>query len=40
MTHRARKPYIAGNWKMNLDRAKCLDMIEFSKEMDEWSESY
>ena len=31
MTHRARKPYIAGNWKMNLDRAKCLDMVKTIK---------
>ncbi len=31
MTHRARKPYIAGNWKMNLDRSKCLDMVKTIK---------
>ena len=31
MTHRTRKPYIAGNWKMNLDRAKCLDLIKTIK---------
>ena len=28
---RIRKPYIAGNWKMNLDRAKCLDLIKTIK---------
>lgn len=27
----ARKPYIAGNWKMNLDRAKALDLIKTVK---------
>jgi len=26
-----RKPYIAGNWKMNLDRARALDMIKTIK---------
>jgi len=26
-----RKPYIAGNWKMNLDRAKALDLIKTIK---------
>lgn len=31
MTNRARKPYIAGNWKMNLDRSKCLDMVKTIK---------
>ncbi|MFO1077569.1 MAG: triose-phosphate isomerase [Planctomycetota bacterium] len=31
MTHRARKPYIAGNWKMNLDRLKSLDLIKTIK---------
>ncbi|GAB4142974.1 MAG: triose-phosphate isomerase [Planctomycetota bacterium] len=31
MTHRARKPYIAGNWKMNLDRARALDLIKTIK---------
>jgi triosephosphate isomerase len=31
MTHRHRKPYIAGNWKMNLDRAKCLDLVKTIK---------
>ncbi|MBK8095706.1 MAG: triose-phosphate isomerase [Planctomycetes bacterium] len=31
MTNRSRKPYIAGNWKMNLDRAKCLDLIKTIK---------
>ncbi len=31
MTHRARKPYIAGNWKMNLDRARSLDLIKTVK---------
>ncbi|MBL8727322.1 MAG: triose-phosphate isomerase [Planctomycetes bacterium] len=31
MTHRSRKPYIAGNWKMNLDRAKSLDLIKTVK---------
>lgn len=28
---RIRKPYIAGNWKMNLDRASCLDLIKTIK---------
>ena len=28
---RARKPYIAGNWKMNLDRNKALDLIKTVK---------
>ncbi len=28
---RARKPYIAGNWKMNLDRARALDLIKTIK---------
>jgi triosephosphate isomerase len=27
----ARKPYIAGNWKMNLDRARCLDLVKTLK---------
>lgn len=31
MTDRARKPYIAGNWKMNLDRARSLDLIKTVK---------
>jgi len=31
VTHRSRKPYIAGNWKMNLDRAKSLDLIKTVK---------
>jgi triosephosphate isomerase len=31
VTHRARKPYIAGNWKMNLDRARSLDLIKIVK---------
>ena len=31
MTHRARKPYIAGNWKMNLDRSRSLDLIKTVK---------
>ncbi|MBL9076915.1 MAG: triose-phosphate isomerase [Planctomycetes bacterium] len=31
MTHRSRKPYIAGNWKMNLDRARSLDLIKTVK---------
>lgn len=31
MTSRVRKPYIAGNWKMNLDRSKALDMIKTIK---------
>ncbi len=31
MTNRARKPYIAGNWKMNLDRARSLDLIKTVK---------
>jgi len=28
---RVRKPYIAGNWKMNLDRSRCLDLIKTIK---------
>ncbi len=31
MTNRARKPYIAGNWKMNLDRSRSLDLIKTVK---------
>ncbi|MCR9246389.1 MAG: triose-phosphate isomerase [bacterium] len=31
MTNAARKPYIAGNWKMNLDRARSLDLIKTIK---------
>lgn len=31
MTQRPRKPYIAGNWKMNLDRSKSLDLIKTVK---------
>ena len=31
MTNRARKPYIAGNWKMNLDRLKSLDLVKTIK---------
>lgn len=31
MSHRSRKPYIAGNWKMNLDRARSLDLIKTVK---------
>jgi triosephosphate isomerase len=31
VTNRARKPYIAGNWKMNLDRARSLDLIKTVK---------
>jgi triosephosphate isomerase len=31
VTHRSRKPYIAGNWKMNLDRAKSLDLVKTVK---------
>ncbi|MCA8973985.1 MAG: triose-phosphate isomerase [Planctomycetes bacterium] len=31
MTNRTRKPYIAGNWKMNLDRARSLDLIKTIK---------
>jgi len=31
VTHRSRKPYIAGNWKMNLDRARSLDLIKTIK---------
>jgi len=31
MSHPNRKPYIAGNWKMNLDRAKGLDLIKTIK---------
>jgi triosephosphate isomerase len=31
VTHRTRKPYIAGNWKMNLDRARSLDLIKTVK---------
>jgi triosephosphate isomerase len=31
VTNRARKPYIAGNWKMNLDRLKSLDLVKTIK---------
>ena len=31
MTNRARKPYFAGNWKMNLDRSRSLDLIKTIK---------
>ncbi|MFT4511544.1 MAG: triosephosphate isomerase [Planctomycetota bacterium] len=31
MTTRTRKPYIAGNWKMNLDRSKSLDLVKTVK---------
>ena len=31
MTRSTRKPYIAGNWKMNLDRARSLDLIKTVK---------
>lgn len=31
MTVRNRKPYIAGNWKMNLDRSKSLDLVKTVK---------
>jgi triosephosphate isomerase len=31
MNARSRKPYIAGNWKMNLDRSKALDLIKTIK---------
>jgi triosephosphate isomerase (TIM) len=31
VTHRSRKPYIAGNWKMNLDRSRSLDLIKTVK---------
>ena len=31
MTRPNRKPYIAGNWKMNLDRARSLDLIKTVK---------
>jgi triosephosphate isomerase len=31
MTTPARKPYIAGNWKMNLDRSRSLDLIKTLK---------
>lgn len=31
MTVRKRKPYIAGNWKMNLDRARSLDLVKTVK---------
>jgi triosephosphate isomerase len=31
VTHRARKPYFAGNWKMNLDRSRSLDLIKTVK---------
>ncbi|MSR38721.1 MAG: triose-phosphate isomerase [Planctomycetes bacterium] len=31
MTNRLRKPYIAGNWKMNLDRSKCLALVKVIK---------
>jgi triosephosphate isomerase len=29
--HEGRKPYIAGNWKMNLDRSRALDLIKTIK---------
>lgn len=31
MTIRTRKPYIAGNWKMNLDRSRSLDLVKTVK---------
>lgn len=31
MTNESRKPYIAANWKMNLDRAQALDLIKTIK---------
>lgn len=31
MTARTRKPYIAGNWKMNLDRSRSLDLVKTVK---------
>tara|TARA_R110002072_G_scaffold4174_5_gene29541 strand:+ start:52764 stop:53528 length:765 start_codon:yes stop_codon:yes gene_type:complete len=31
VTVKSRKPYIAGNWKMNLDRAKSLDLVKTVK---------
>ena len=31
MTDRTRKPYIAGNWKMNLDRSRSLDLVKTVK---------
>jgi triosephosphate isomerase len=31
MNSRSRKPYLAGNWKMNLDRSKALDLIKTIK---------
>jgi len=31
VTVRKRKPYIAGNWKMNLDRARSLDLVKTVK---------
>ena len=31
MTDTVRKPYIAGNWKMNLDRSRALDLIKTIK---------
>ena len=31
MTVASRKPYIAGNWKMNLDRSRSLDLIKTIK---------
>lgn len=31
MTDSSRKPYIAGNWKMNLDRSRSLDLIKTVK---------
>ena len=31
MTVPSRKPYIAGNWKMNLDRSRSLDLIKTIK---------
>jgi triosephosphate isomerase len=31
MTNASRKPYIAGNWKMNLDRSRALDLVKTIK---------
>jgi triosephosphate isomerase len=31
MTNITRKPYIAGNWKMNLDRSRALDLVKTIK---------
>jgi len=31
VTDRSRKPYIAGNWKMNLDRSRSLDLVKTVK---------